>query len=544
MELDLLIRGGTVVDGSGWPGRLADVGVRGERIVAVDNASSAASGKSCSGQALATATAAQVLDARGLIVAPGFVDIHTHSDFSLLLDPYGESKVRQGVTTEVIGNCSYTAYPARPEDVPALMITMSGISADDLDWDWTDLEGYRRRFNTRGAALNVAPLAGHCALRVAAMGYANRPPTSDELATMERLLADTMQQGAFGFSAGLTLAPSAYGTIDEIVALCEVAARYGGFYAAHMRVHADRQMEGRQETLEIARRGRIAVQMAHNNVMGRPFWHLVPEMLALLDRERAAGVDVTYDVYPYLAGMSIVDQLMPAWAQEGGVEALVARLRDRATRQRIYDELKPGRAGGALPWDWGAIRVTDVQPAQDKPFEGKTVAEVAALLGVDGLEALLTLVERDRASATYHHLSEVNTKLLLQHPLGMVGSDGNAVTVSTRSLRGKPHPRFFGTFPRVLGRYVRDEGVLSLEEAIRKMTSAPAARVGLRERGLLAPGNIADITLFDPLTIVDRATYDEPSRYAEGVDSVVVSGQIVLRRGQMTGALPGRALAR
>jgi N-acyl-D-amino-acid deacylase len=267
-------------------------------------------------------------------------------------------------------------------------------------------------------------------------------------------------------------------------------------------------------------------------------------MLALLERERAAGVDVTYDVYPYLAGMSIVDQLMPAWAQEGGVDALVARLRDPATRRRVYDELAPGRAGGALPWDWDTIRVTDVQPAADKHLEGKTVAEVAARLGVDGLEALLTLVERDRASATYHHLSEANTRLLLQHPLGMVGSDGNAVTTGTPSLRGRPHPRFFGTFPRVLGRYVREEGVLTLEDAVRKMTAAPAARAGLADRGLLAPGKIADVMLFDPRTIVDHATYDEPSRYAQGVDSVLVAGRVVLERGRMTGALPGRALAR
>ena len=221
-----------------------------------------------------------------------------------------------------------------------------------------------------------------------------------------------------------------------------------------------------------------------------------------------------------------------------------ARLRDPATRRRVYDELAPGRAGGALPWDWDTIRVTDVQPAADKHLECKTVAEVAAWLGVDGLDALLTLVERDRASATYHHLSEANTRLLLQHPLGMVGSDGNAVTAGTPSLRGKPHPRFFGTFPRVLGRYVREEGVLTLEDAVRKMTAAPAARAGLADRGLLAPGKIADVMLFDPRTIVDHATYDEPSRYAQGVDSVLVAGQVVLERGRVTGALPGRALAR
>lgn len=517
-----------VVDGSGQPGRAADVGIRGDRIVAVDN--------------LAAATAPRVLDATGLVVAPGFVDIHTHSDFSLLLDPRGESKIRQGVTTEVTGNCSYTPYPVRPADVPALMSTLSGIAGDDLVWDWTDLEGYRRRFNTQGAALNVAPLAGHAAVRVAAMGYANRPPDAAELATMRRLLAETMEQGAFGFSAGLTLAPSAYAATEEIVSLCEVAVRYGGYYAAHMRVYGDQQMDARHETLEIAHRTSIALQMAHNNVAGRPFWHLVPEILALLDRERAAGVDVTYDVYPYQAGMTIIDQVLPSWVQEGGVDALVARLRDPATRRRVYDELAPGRSGGAVPWEWDNIRITDVQTAEDKHFEGKTVAEVAELLGVGGLEALLTLVERDRASATFHHMSEDNTRLLLQHPLGMVGSDGNAVTVGTKSLRGKPHPRFFGTFPRVLGKFVREERILSLEAAVRKMTAAPAERLRLAGRGTLKPGAIADITLFDPATITDHATYDAPSEYATGVDTVIIAGHLVLHRGAMTGALPGRAL--
>ena len=267
------------------------------------------------------------------------------------------------------------------------------------------------------------------------MGYANRAPDPAERAAMERLLAETMEQGAFGFSAGLTLAPSAYAATEEIVALCAVVARYGGYYAAHMRVPAEGQLEGRLETLEIARRAGIAVQMAHNNVMGRPFWHLVPEMLALLDRERAAGVDVTYDVYPYLAGMSIVDQLMPAWAQEGGVDALVARLRDPATRRRVYDELAPGRAAGALPWDWDTIRVTDVQPAADKHLEGKTVAEVAALLGVDGLEALLTLVERDRASATFPGRSSARCHRT-RHSWRVEGTRGGSSAVGRGMPRG------------------------------------------------------------------------------------------------------------
>ena len=529
MDLDLVIRGGRVVDGSGQPGQRADVGIRGERIVAVDD--------------LRAATAATSLDATGQVVSPGFVDIHSHSDFSLLLDPAGESKVRQGVTTEVIGNCSYACYPALPTNAPALQATFDGIQGKDVAWDWTDLEGYRRRFDSQGAALNVAPLAGHTPVRVGAMGYADRPPTPDELATMQRLLAETMEQGAFGFSAGLTLAPSSYANTDELVALCEVAARYGGFYAAHMRVYAGQQVIARRETLDIGRRAGIAVQMSHNNIGGPKFWHQLPEILEMIEREQAAGVDVTYDVYPYQAGMSNVDQMMPGWAQEGGVENLIGRLRDPVARQRIYDEMAPGRGNGLEPWDWEAIRGTDVQPPGNTDWAGKTVGQVAAMMGVDGLDALLTLTEY-RTSATFHFQSEDNTRVLLQHPLGMICSDGWAVTIGTPSLRGRPHPRFFGTFPRAIGRYVRDQQMMPLEEAVRKSTSAPAERVGLRDRGLIAPGRIADVTIFDPQTLVDHATYDEPCQYATGVDTVIVAGQPVLEGGQMTGARPGRALAR
>jgi N-acyl-D-amino-acid deacylase len=528
MELDLVIRGGTVVDGSGQPGQRADVGVSGDRISAVGD--------------LSAATAAQTLDATGLVVTPGFIDIHTHSEFSLLLDPRGESKVRQGVTTEVVSNCSYAPYPMRPQDIAEAKAQRIMHGAELLDWDWNDLEGYRRRYNGQGAAINVAPLAGHAAIRVIAMGYDKRAPTPDELATMQRLLAETMAQGAFGFSAGLTLAPSGYADTDELVALCEVAAGYGGYYAAHMRVYAGQQLRARHETLEIGRRAGIPVQMSHNNVMFRPFWHLVPEILELLDQESAAGVDVTYDVYPYLAGMSHTDQLMPGWSQEGGVEGLLARLRDPVSRQRIYDEMAPGWGGPEVPWDWESILLTDVASPAHKHWEGLTVGQVAAELGVDGLEALLTLTEY-RTSATYHHLSEDNTRLLLQHPLGMVGSDGDAVTIGTPSLHGKPHPRFFGTFPRVLGTYVRDEGVLPLEEAVRKMTSAPAQRLGMADRGLLAAGRVADITVFDPHTIADHATFTEPNQYSTGVGCVIVAGQPVLEHGEMTTAVPGRALA-
>ncbi len=529
MEFDLIIRNGTVIDGSGRPGVTADVGIRGDRIAAVDN--------------LATATAAQTLDATGKVVSPGFIDIHTHSDFTLLLDPHGEGMVRQGVTTNVIGNCSLGCYPVRSDGRAALQETLVWLSAADVEWDWTDLEGYRRRFNAQGAALNVASLVGHTAIRVAAMGYDQRAPTADELAAMRRLVAEAMDQGAVGMSVGLTYAPSGYADTEELVGLAEVVGRHGGFYAAHQRVDMEQQYEARLETLEIARRAGLPAQMSHNNVGGKHFWHLLPEILDLLDRERARGVDVTFDVYPYDAGMSTTDQVMPPWAQEGGATALLDRLRDPNTRRMIHDELREGRGRGPDPWDWEAIRVTDLEAPGDPAWSGKTVGDLAEIMGVDPIEALLVLTEC-RAAATFHLQSLDNTRLLMQHPLGMIGSDGNAVTIGAPSLRGRPHPRYFGTFPRFLGAFVRDEGLLPLPEAIRKITSAPAQRVGLRDRGRLATGCVADVTVFDPASITDHATFDDPLQYATGVDSVLVAGEFVLQQGRMTQALPGRALAR
>ena len=529
MEFNLIIRNGTVIDGSGQPGVAADVGIRGDRIAAVDD--------------LAAATAAQTLDATGKVVSPGFIDIHTHSDFTLLLDPQGEGMVRQGVTTNVIGNCSLGCYPVRSDDRAALQETLVWLSAADVEWDWTDLDGYRRRFNSQGAALNVASLVGHTAIRVAAMGYDQRAPTADELAEMRRLVAEAMDQGAVGMSVGLTYAPSGYADTEELVSLAEVVGRYGGFYAAHQRVDLEKQYEARLETLEIVRRAGLPAQMSHNNVSGKHFWHQLPEILDLLDRESARGVDVTFDVYPYDAGMSTTDQAMPAWAQEGGATALLERLRDPDTRRMIHDELREGRGRGPEPWDWEAIRVTDLEAPGDPAWSGKTVGEVAEIMDVDPIEALLVLTEC-RAAATFHLQSLDNTRLLMQHPLGMIGSDGNAVTIGAPSLRGRPHPRYFGTFPRFLGTFVRDEGLLPLPEAIRKITSAPAQRLGLQDRGLVAAGRVADITVFDPESITDHATFDNPLQYATGISSVLVAGELVLRQGQMTEALPGRALAR
>ncbi|MAG36626.1 MAG: N-acyl-D-amino-acid deacylase [Dehalococcoidia bacterium] len=529
MEFDLVIQGGSVIDGTGRPGVPTDVGISGDRIAAVDD--------------LDSASAAKTLDATGKVVSPGFIDIHTHSDFTLLLDPHGEGMVRQGVTTNAIGNCSLGAYPVQRADRSAMQEMLVWLSAGDLEWDWTDLEGYRRRFNAQGAALNVAPLVGHSAVRVAAMGYGQRAPTAVELAEMRRLLAKAMDHGAVGMSVGLTYAPSGYADTEELVSLAEVVARYDGFYAAHQRVDLEKQYEARLETLEIARRAGLPAQMSHNNVSGKRFWHIVPDILELLDREHGRGVDVTFDVYPYDAGMSIVDQVMPAWAQEGGATALLDRLGDDDARRRIYDELREGRGRGPEPWDWEAIRVTDVEPPGDPEWSGKTVRELAEIMNVDPVETLLRLTEC-RAAATFHLQSLDNTRLLMQHPLGMIGSDGNAVTVGGSSLRGKPHPRYFGTFPRFLGEFGRDEGLLPLPEAIRKITSAPAQRLGLRDRGLLEAGRVADVAVFDPVSIADRATFDDPLQYATGVDSVLVAGQFVLEQGHMTQALPGRALAR
>lgn len=529
---DILIRQARIVDGSGRPAFRGDVGIRAGRIEAVGD--------------LGDAPAEQTLDAGRYYLAPGFIDMHSHSDLSLLQDPRGQSKVRQGVTTELIGQCGFSPFPLAGHYPAIPRSTMeSAYTAVVEDVDWHDLAGYAARLERQGIALNVAPLVGHGVVRAAAMGYENRPSTPDERDTMRRLVAEAMEQGAFGLSTGLTLSPSCFAGTDEVVELAKTAAAYGGIYDTHGRFWAGWHFKGAKEAVEIGRRAGIRVHISHLAIIDPRHWGEAPELAGILERACAVGVDVSYDVYPYVAAGSALSQFLPGWVQEGGTEAMVARLRHPPTRARILDELEQGWFQG-LPWTWDKIIVASPGSKGDPAWAGRSIQELAGAWGVEPKEAFLRLIEEteDGVSAVMFNRTEEDMQFFLRHPLGLVGSDGCAIAADGPLSHVKVHPRYYGAFPRVLGRYVRETGLMSVEEAVAKMSGRPAERLGLADRGLTRPGYAADLVLFDMETVCDRATFEQPHQYPEGIPYVMVNGQWVIYAGEHTGALPGRVLRR
>jgi N-acyl-D-aspartate/D-glutamate deacylase len=543
MEFDLVLRAATVVDGGGGPARTADVGVHGGRITAV-------------GDVPASAPAARTIDARHLVVCPGFIDIHTHSDVSVLRDPAGESKVRQGVTTEIVGNCGFSAFPVAPERAALHHEHLAGIEQDPPRPTWTDLDGYAAALGEQGVALNVGALAGHGALRIAAMGVQERAADAEDLARMCQLVDEAMAQGAFGISTGLTYVPSGYGTVDEIARLAQVAAGYGGIYATHARATVDTgaadsggaesgyggEFGAVEEAVEIGRRSGAFVEFSHVAINDPRRWGRAAALLGAFERGRAAGVDIAFDVYPYDASSSALTQYLPTWVQNGGHAAMATRLQEPEVRRRAVADLARGWYGG-IPWHWDRVVVSQA-PAGESWCVGRSLADSAAHAGVSPAQLALELCERNgnEVKVVLHYRTEEDMLEFLRHPLAVVGSDGSAIPLQQHGDR--PHPRNFGTFPRVLGRYVRERGALGLAEAVHKMTGLPARRLGLRERGLVAEGLVADLVAFDPVTVADRATFVDPCQPPAGIEYVLVAGVPVLDGGVPTRARPGRLLRR
>lgn len=527
MAYDVLIRHGTVIDGTGAPAVMADVGVRAGRIVAM-------------GPSLPD-TAAREIDARGRVVTPGFIDVHTHSDFTLLTAPGADSKVRQGITTEVVGNCGFSPAPVSPQHL-GLLREYAGFLNPHLPWTWQRFGEFYDHVQARGCAMNIAPLVGHGAIRIAVMGFDNRPPTASELQQMQRLVGEAMEDGAFGMSSGLIYTPGCYGDTAELVALARVAGAAGGVYATHMRGEGGTLESSITEALRIGEEARIPVQISHLKASGRDNWEKMARALQMIEAGRARGVEVTADIYPYIAGSTTMTSLFPAWTLEGGVERFLERLAETSTRQRIIDEVQGGRDGwsranGAVGWD--DILVCACQHQQQ--FEGKTVAQIAAAMGQEPAHAMMDflLAEEGVASIILFMMSEENVVLGIAHPLLMIGSDSLALATGQG---GKPHPRTYGTFPRVLGKYVREERLITLEDGIRKMTSMAAEKFGLTDRGVLAEGKAADVTIFDAATVIDVATFEAPHQYPVGIDYVIVNGQVVVEHGTQHPVLPGQVL--
>ncbi|MGH7335272.1 MAG: N-acyl-D-amino-acid deacylase family protein [Candidatus Rokuibacteriota bacterium] len=525
---DISIWGGVVIDGTGSPGREADVVVRGDRIVAIEPGS--------------TRAARRTIDARGLVVAPGFIDIHTHSDFTLPLNPRAESKIRQGVTTEVVGNCGFSVAPALPGRVEMLREYLAA-SAPWLSFRETTFAEYLDTFPP--TSVNTLMQVGHNTLRLMTVGMANRQATVDEMAQMQRLLTDALEAGALGLSSGLFTAPGGYAGADEILALAQVLGHHGGIYASHIRDEANHVFEAVREAIAVGEATGIHVQIAHLKLSGMDNWGGAQRLLGEIEAARRRGVRVDCDQYPYDTGSNPLRNLLPSWVQEGGVAAMLERLRHADVRARIRDDI--ARHGlnnfGAIPsWDVVRVAVSLHQPEN----AGLTLDEIARRGGADPLDAACDylLADQGHTRILITSMAEKDVEEIARTPWVLVGSDGNALAPYGVTGQGKPHPRFYGTFARVLGHFRRDRGLLSLPQAIRKMTGGSAAALGLVERGLLREGYHADLTVFDPATIADRATYDEPHQYAAGVSTVIVNGALVIDEREHTGALPGRVLRR
>jgi len=520
-NFDLLIRGGRIVDGTGNPSYRGDVGIRQGKIAAMGRLDGRA--------------AARVIDATGLTVAPGFIDIHNHSDYTVVEDGDAESMVRQGVTSMILGE-GESAGPVGGKQEPR-----------QFRADWIDFNGYFARLLRQGISTNIGSYVGSSQVWTYVHGPRAGPVTPAELDQMRELVRQAMEQGALGVSSELSGPPGIWIDTDTLIALCEVTARYGGIYSTHMRTEGIGVFEAAAEALEIGRRAHLPVEIIHLKIADHSLWGRMPELIDALARARAAGQEVQADVYPYRAGENDLASIVPPWAHEGGATVMIARLKDSALRPRLENEIEHGIPGSnwydhyTATGGWDGMLLVSLSNPKYRQFEGKRMSEVIHSIGKDPIDVLFELLEENGGSVptVYFHHSEDDMRYAMKQPFVSFGSDGTAVKAEGPLSSGHPHPRYYGTFPRVLGRYVREERVISLEEAVRKMTSANAAKVKAFDRGLLRPGLVADVTVFDASTIIDHATFEQPHQYATGVEYVIVNGRLVLDQGRHTHARPG-----
>ncbi|MCR4439660.1 MAG: D-aminoacylase [bacterium] len=526
-DFDLLIKGGTLYDGRGGRPVVADLGIRGERIVAIGN--------------LAGSSARTVVEAANLAVTPGFIDVHSHTDVGLLVNPKAESKIRQGVTTEISGNCGASPFPLRG---PVADTTREEIRQEfEIDPDWEDADGFLARLERQKIAVNYLTLVGHSSVRAAVMGLDNRPPTSQEMEAMRNEVRKALEQGAIGVSTGLEYTPGCFASTEEIANLCVVVKEYGGIYATHMRNEDVQVEEALEEAIQIASRADVPLELSHLKACQQRNWHKTPRLLERLAEVHEHGLRVHCDRYPYTAYGTTLKLMFPMWARAGSDEEFVARLKDEVQWRKMRSHLEE-RVAALGSWD--RVLITRVAGTQHQAAQGKTVAQLAEEPHTDPCAVVRQLLidAEGKVAMCGFAMSEENTERVLSFPLTMVGSDGEAVAPYGVRGRGNPHPRFYGTFPRYFGYYVRERKILPLAEAIRRVTSLPAQVFGLPERGVLAKGAFADIVVFDPQTILDRATFTDPHQYPVGIHHVVVNGRLVIREGEHTGCLPGRVLRR
>jgi len=527
---DVVIRGGTVYDGSGAEGRRADVGIRGDRIEAVGD--------------LSKASAARTVDASGLAVAPGFINMLSWSTDSLIVDGKSQSELRQGITTQIFGE----GFSMGPLNDKLRKFLESQQSDFKYEMSWTTLAEYLDYLQKRGISQNVASYVGATTLRTYVIGFDNRPPTPAELDAMRELVRKEMEAGALGIGSALIYAPGNYASTEELIELCKVAAKYKGKYVSHMRSEGDKFLEAIDELIRISREAGLPAEIYHLKAAGQPNWPKMDQAIAKIEAARRGGLKISANMYTYTAGATSLDACVPPWAHDGGEEKLLERLQDPDSRAKIAAQMRePGKDWENLCLLTGSpdrVLLVEFAPDSMKPLTGKTLADVAKMRGKDWVDTAIDLLVESKAGigCIFFLMSEDNVKKEIALPWVSFGSDAGSEAPEGVFLKSMPHPRAYGTFARVLGKYVREEKALTLQDAIRKLSSLPATNLGLDRRGFVKPGMFADVVVFDPATIGDRATYEKPQQYAVGVRQVFVNGVQVLKDGEPTGSPAGRAL--
>ncbi len=536
MSFNIIIKNGKVVSGTGNPWFKADVGIKNHKIVKI--------GK------LVSSKAERVIDVKGLVVCPGFIDAHSHSDMVIPFNPGVESTIRQGITTLITGNCGSTLAPVDEATRDLLIKHVSPHVPKDvkLEIPWKSFREYLDYEERLRVASNVGHLVGHGTVRIAVMGFENRPPTMNELEEMRRLVAEAMKAGALGMSTGLIYPPGIYAKTDEIIELAKVVTKYGGVYTSHIRGEGKTLIESVKEAVEIGEKAGLPVEISHHKASGRQYWGKTSETLKLIEEARSRGVDITCDQYPYTAGMTSLVTLLPPWVHEGGMPKLLNRLRSSEERKKIRWDIEKGLPeweNMAMANGWESIRIGSVNTDKNRLLEGKNLVEVVKeMKKPDEFTAIFDLLLEEEGQVTMIVFSqnEEDVRRVMKSPFQMVGTDSWSVAPYGVMSVGKPHPRFYGTYPRLLGRYVREARLLTLEEAIRKMTSFPAQKFRLRDRGIIMEGAWADIVIFNPEQIIDKATYDDPHKYPTGIEYVLVNGQVIIEKGTNTGVRAGKIL--
>ncbi|WAH38001.1 N-acyl-D-amino-acid deacylase family protein [Alicyclobacillus dauci] len=524
---DVLIRNGRVLNGTGNPWTVQDIGIEGDRIVAMGD--------------LSGNTGKQEIDATGLVVAPGFIDTHVHSDLLCTRPDIHKIKVMQGVTTELFGQDGISVAPVSDETKPLWQKQLSGLNGDIGDWPWKSVHEYLSFLEKTPMNGNAAYLVPHGNVRTLVMGFASRTATPAEMQQMRELVEEGMEQGAVGVSSGLIYPPNVYSNKAELIEICKGAAKYNGCFVVHIRNESNHILAALDEVIDVARQSGVRLHVSHFKVGGKANRDKVEAALAKLTAGRAEGLEITFDQYPYTAGSTVFASILPPWMHDGGTPEMVARLRQPEVRARVKQELKEndGYENWVLSSGWENIVITAVASEKNRHLEGKSVIEIARIKGLaDPADAAFDLLIEENANIAMvvHWGIEEDIISAMQHPLQMVGSDA--------IFGGKPHPRLYGTYARVLGHFVREMGALTLGEAVRKMTSGPAQLIQLTDRGLLREGYFADIVVFDPETVIDRATFAEPLREPLGIRHVLVNGQVAVQDGTWTGVTAGRVLNR